>query len=78
MCLLVTLPSSLQAHHTVWRKLRQRAEKLVRTTNISVFYLTQSSNSSDIKAEALRPTEGRRAVSVLGQWSGLDAGYLSK
>lgn len=39
-CLLVTLSSSLQAHHTVWRKLRQRAEKLVRTTVISLSYLT--------------------------------------
>lgn len=40
LCLLVTLSSSLQAHHTVWRKLRQRAEKLVRTTVISLSYLT--------------------------------------
>jgi len=39
--LLLTLSSSLQAHHTVWRKLRQRAEKLVRRTK------------SDFKAEAL-------------------------
>uniref|UniRef100_A0A3Q0T1M7 Large ribosomal subunit protein mL39 n=1 Tax=Amphilophus citrinellus TaxID=61819 RepID=A0A3Q0T1M7_AMPCI len=35
----LSLPLQLQAHHTVWRKLRQRAEKLVRTTNFSVFCL---------------------------------------
>uniref|UniRef100_A0A3P8RZ22 Large ribosomal subunit protein mL39 n=1 Tax=Amphiprion percula TaxID=161767 RepID=A0A3P8RZ22_AMPPE len=30
----LSLPLQLQAHHTVWRKLRQRAEKLVRATNL--------------------------------------------
>uniref|UniRef100_A0AAX7V3Q6 Large ribosomal subunit protein mL39 n=1 Tax=Astatotilapia calliptera TaxID=8154 RepID=A0AAX7V3Q6_ASTCA len=30
----LSLPLQLQAHHTVWRKLRQRAEKLVRTANV--------------------------------------------
>lgn len=41
MCLQVTFClSSLQAHHTVWRKLRQRAEKLVRRTNASVSHST--------------------------------------
>uniref|UniRef100_A0A8C9XYU8 Large ribosomal subunit protein mL39 n=1 Tax=Sander lucioperca TaxID=283035 RepID=A0A8C9XYU8_SANLU len=29
----LSLPLQLQAHHTVWRKLRQRAEKMVRTAN---------------------------------------------
>lgn len=72
MCLLVTMSSSLQAHHTVWRKLRQRAEKPVRITNISIPDHAHSSRSSDIKAAALRPAQGRRAV--LGQWSGRDAG----
>uniref|UniRef100_A0A3Q3W3T4 Large ribosomal subunit protein mL39 n=1 Tax=Mola mola TaxID=94237 RepID=A0A3Q3W3T4_MOLML len=66
----LSLPLQLQAHHTVWRKLRRRAEKPVRT-NITDFFLTRLPKSSDIKAKALRPARRRRAVSVLGQWCGL-------
>lgn len=51
--------SCLQAHHTVWRKLRQRAGKLVRTTKYlgGVFTPhTHSPNSSGIETEAPRPS----------------------
>ncbi|MEQ2170419.1 hypothetical protein GOODEAATRI_000089 [Goodea atripinnis] len=43
----------LQAHHTVWRRLRQRAEKLVRT--ITSRFSTSDSHS--IKAAALKPAD---------------------
>lgn len=42
----LSLPLQLQAHHTVWRKLRQRAEKLVRTH----VYLLLSSSSERVAA----------------------------
>lgn len=71
MCLVVTLSSSLQAHHSVWRKLRQRAEKLVRKTDISVFYLTHSSKKQwhqSWSTQAYLENEGRSCLGAV-LWS---------
>lgn len=66
---------SPQAHHTVWRKLRQRAEKPVRTTQIShFFFLRTLAYSSHIKAEPAGPGSeegGGRLPALTG--SGLDS-----
>lgn len=73
MCLPVTLSSSLQAHHTVWRKLKQQAEKLVRTANILVLFLPHTA----VQQQRLQ-SWSTEANCVLGQWSGPDDGYWSK